>query len=209
MAGMNEAIVREYFESLGYLVRQTTKYQVTARGKVASEEADLLVVHPAATAHEPPGHVLWTGPDLAGVARAVVGIRGWHSERFSPSVVRKSPEITRIADPDVLRRLGSPFGDLPAARILCLSSLAEDPRLRDKVLAALKAKGIHGVLLFPTMLIELIDRVDAHRNYDKSDVLQLLRILKRHQLVRDTQLDLFRTPRRRSSAKAPDEPEEA
>ena len=48
MSAVNEAIVREYFESLGFLVRQPRKYQVSARPKHIEEEVDLLVVNPAA-----------------------------------------------------------------------------------------------------------------------------------------------------------------
>ena len=47
MASVNEQLVRDYLESLGYLLRQPRKYQVIARGKEPFEEADWLGVNPA------------------------------------------------------------------------------------------------------------------------------------------------------------------
>ena len=56
----------------------------------------------------------------------------------------------------------------------------------------LREGGIDGVLLFRPMLLDLIRCVDAQKNYERSDLLQLIRILKAHNLLRDDQLDLFR-----------------
>ena len=44
MASVNEWIVREYFESIGFLVRQPRKYQVPSRSsKQLEEEVDRQV----------------------------------------------------------------------------------------------------------------------------------------------------------------------
>ena len=95
---MNEAIVREYFESLGFLVRQPRKYQVSARPKQIEEEIDLLVVNPAAAVEQPfPQGVLWGARELQQVSRAIVGVRGWHGA-VQPAVIELSPEIFRFAD---------------------------------------------------------------------------------------------------------------
>ena len=54
------------------------------------------------------------------------------------------------------------------------------------------------------MLQELVAKVDVNRNYDKSDMLQMLRILKVYGLVRDPQLELFsRRARRQKDAPVP------
>jgi len=41
------------------------------------------------------------------------------------------------------------------------------------------------------MLAEIIKRVDKTRNYEKSDVLQIIRILKNYDLFKEAQLELF------------------
>ena len=49
----------------------------------------------------------------------------------------------------------------------------------------------NGVLSFRTMLLELVEHLDTAKNYEKSDLLQILRILKTYDLLKDAQLDLF------------------
>lgn len=46
MASVNEQIVREYFETLGFFVIQPNKHQVVARHKHDAEEIDLLITRP-------------------------------------------------------------------------------------------------------------------------------------------------------------------
>ena len=62
MSAVSEWIVREYFESLGFLVRQPRKYQVSARPKQVEEEIDLLVVNPAVAEQKVPAASLWAPP---------------------------------------------------------------------------------------------------------------------------------------------------
>lgn len=202
MASVNEIIVREYFEGLGFLVRQPRKYKVQTRssGKL-HEEVDLLVVNPSATDAAAPATGIWTGADLKNVPRAIVGIRGWHTDRFSAAVLEQSPEVYRFAGSDVVSRIQSELGPGPVARILCLSELPASKALQKRALAALKENGIDGVVLYAAMLRELIEGVEIKKNYEKSDLLQLLRILKNYDLIKDLQLELFK-PRRRPRKKA-------
>ena len=77
MSSVNEWIVGEYLEALGFLVRQPRKYQVVARSKGLHEEVDLLAVNPSAQAGAArPETMLWSGRELAQVACAVVTVRG-------------------------------------------------------------------------------------------------------------------------------------
>ena len=50
MSAVDETIVREYFESHGFLVCQRRKYIVQSRQKTGDEEVDLIVLNPRATA---------------------------------------------------------------------------------------------------------------------------------------------------------------
>ena len=45
---------------------------------------------------------------------------------------------------------------------------------------------------FRTMLRDLIEHTEVNRNYQKSDLLQVLRILKNYQFFREPQLELFK-----------------
>ena len=198
MSAVSEWIVREYFESLGFLVRQPRKYQISARRKQVEEEIDLLVVNPAVTEQKVPETNLWSATDLKHISRAIVGVRGWHTERFSPALIALSPEIFRFTDSAAMKNVVRDLGAGPVAKILCLPELPASAPLRDKALSLLKEKGIDGILMFRTMLLDLAERVDVNKNYEKSDLLQILRILKNYDLLKGAQMDMFK---RRSMGK--------
>lgn len=198
MSSVNEWVVREYLETLGFLVRQPRKYQVVARSKGLHEEVDLLAVNPAVkTGGALPQPLLWGAPELAQVACAVVTVRGWHSEKFTAAMLASSPEVYRFAEPEALRLAAAELGMENPAKILCMADLPSDPDLRAEALDFLKSRGIDGVILFRPMLLELIERVDVKKTYEKSDVLQILRILKNYGLLKSGQMDLFAQTRRR------------
>lgn len=198
MPGVNESIAREYFESLGFLVLQPHKYLVMARAKRPEEEIDFVAINPAASGPvQMPESPILTGADVRGLQRAVISVRGWHTDRLGPSKLSLAPELVRFAQEPALRRVRARLGEGPWTRILCLSELPATSALRRKVLDRLRENGVDGVLLFPTMLRELIRSIEASKNYEKSDLLQTLRILKNYDLLRDEQLELFRQPSRR------------
>ena len=201
MSSVNEWIVGEYLEALGFLVRQPRKYQVVARSKGLHEEVDLLAVNPAAQAGAPlPETMLWSGRELARVACAVVTVRGWHSEKFTAAMLASSPEVYRFAEPESMRAATAELGMENPAKILCMADLPSDPDQRAEALDFLKSRGIDGVILFRPMLLELIERIDVKKTYEKSDLLQILRILKNYGLLKSGQLDLFAHSRRRKTA---------
>lgn len=196
MSSINELVVREYFETLGFAVRQLRKHQVPARAKLpAREEADFLIVNPRVTDAKVPKAMLWGRKELGQVRKAVVGVRGWHTERFSPAVLRKSPEVFRFASKEAASGLRREAGSGGVAKILCLSNLPASKSLQDETLELCGQMGVNGVVIYPAMLMELIRHVDVNRNYEKSDLLQLLRILKTYDLLKDTQMELFRKRR--------------
>ena len=191
MASVSEWIAREYFEQQGYLVTQPGKYMVTGRPKRPEEELDLLVEHPLIVEQRLPGTLLWSTADLRGVRRAVVGIYGWHTERVYPTTLENIPDITRLAGADARKAAAQRLGSPDFAVVLCLPRLPVSRKLRDDTLASLKQKGVDGVLPFRVMLMELLDRADSNKNYEKSDLLQILRILKAYDLLKAPQLELF------------------
>ncbi len=202
MSAVNEWIVRDYFEFLGFFVMQPRKYQVPGRAKTAEEEIDLIVCNPRVTEQRLPDRLVWTGRDLAGVGRAVVGVRGWHTGRFSANTFEQAPDILRFAEADVVRLAEKRFGTDRVAKILCLPQLPASRDLREKALVLLRARGVDGVLQFRTLLQELVALIDVNKNYEKSDVLQIVRILKAYGLLTpDKQMDLFERKRRPSGRK--------
>lgn len=192
MASVNEQIVREYFEILGFFVIQPNKHQVAARHKHDAEEIDLLITRPGpAGVASHPKNMVWGAKELSKVQRAVVSIRGWHTDRFSPATLKKNPEIFRFAELPVTKEARKILGPGSVTKILCVSDLATGAAPQEEALAIMRENGIDGVLSFRTMLLELVDNLDVSKNYEKSDLIQTLRILKTYDLLKDAQLDLF------------------
>ena len=200
MAGFDEQIVREYFELQGFMVRQWRKYQTPARKKLPEEEIDLLVYNPHyAREQRDPSFILFSS-ELKHVRKAVVAVRGWHTtQHFTPRMIQNSSEIVKFLEHDVLKSAEDFFG--PAEdeseggeklfRILVLPGLPTAEPHRSDSIRLLKERGVDAVISFRTMLTDLISKVEINRNYSKSDLLQIIRILKAYDLVRDNQLSLF------------------
>ncbi len=201
MSAVNEEIVREFFETQGFLVRQPQKYQVVARAKRAGEEIDLFVLRHDVP-HQPPDKVLWGVNEVQQVSRALVSIRGWHTDIFSVKLLSDSPAIFRFAEADNLKQAERVLGPGPVARVLCVPNLPSHASQRDRALALMRERGVDGVLLFRTMLQELVRQVNVNKFYDKSDLLQVLRLLKHYDLLKGPQLELFRKSRMRRTRNA-------
>ncbi len=88
---------------------------------------------------------------------------------------------------------GLPFVLGSADLALVEPALPQEAKARDESIAILRSKGIDAVISFRTMLAELVNQVEPNRNYQKSDVLQLIRILKNYGFFKEPQLELFRT----------------
>ena len=67
----------------------------------------------------------------------------------------------------------------------------------------LRGKGLDGVIPFRTMLADLINQIETNRNYQKSDLLQVIRILKNYDFFKEPQMELFKPKRKRKSRKPP------
>jgi hypothetical protein len=197
MSAVDEGIVREYFEENGFFVRQVRKYQVQARKKTSDEEIDLLVFNPAWRAGSRRPDFFLFASELPLVHRAIVAVKPWHTDVFSPAVLRGSPEkIFSFLEENVLKHVSRLFaaeaGDSDegeATKVLVLPALPTAEPFRSQSVQLLKDRGVDAIVSFRAMLIDLIEKVETNRSYGKSDALQMIRILKKYDLLKDTQLD--------------------
>jgi hypothetical protein len=198
MSAIDEGIVREYFEQNGFLVRQARKYQVSARRKIGEEEIDLIVFNPAwQRGARKPDFFLFSN-ELPYVQKAIVAVKGWHTGVFTPATLKSSPEIFRFLEENVLKEVSRLFpphtGDEPGeapTKILVLPSLPTAEPFRSQSVELLKARGIDAIISFRAMLLDLLEKIEINQNYSKSDTLQVMRILKNYDLLKDAQLDLI------------------
>src|SRR5438552_9485959 len=197
MSAIDEGIVREYFEQNGFLVRQARKYQVSARRKIGEEEIDLIVFNPAwQRGARKPDFFLFSN-ELPYVQKAIVAVKGWHTGVFTPATLKSSPEIFRFLEENVLRKVSLLFPAETAddsgvlTKILVLPSLPTAEPFRSQSVELLKARGIDAIISFRAMLLDILDKIEPNQNYSKSDALQVMRLLKNYDLLKDTQLDLL------------------
>jgi hypothetical protein len=83
-------------------------------------------------------------------------------------------------------------------KILVVPALPLAAAARDESIALLRSKGVDAVIPFRTMLADLVARTEINRNYQKSDLLQTIRILKNYDLIKDPQMELFKSKRKHS-----------
>jgi hypothetical protein len=201
MAAVSEIIVREFFELNGFFVRQQRKYIAPTRRD--DDEIDFLIWNSnyRADAGAPP--FVLTTQDFAGISRAVVVVKGWHTETFSPGVLANAPEIFRFVEPPVFQHAARGFReDGPLVKMLVVPALPQNESAREASIELLRSKGVDAVIPFRTMLLDLIGQTEVNRNYQKSDLLQIIRILKNYDFFREPQLELFKARRMRKSKSA-------
>jgi len=198
MAAVSESIVREYFELHGFLVRQHRKF--IAPNKREDEDIDFFILNPKSREARGERPFVLGGKDLDSVQKAVVVVKGWHTETFSPAVLANAPEIFRFVEPSSFQQAARAFDEKEQIlKLLVVPALPTQSEAREQSIALLREKGVDGVIPFRTMLTELLDGVRVNRNYQKSDVLQLLRILKNYDFIKDPQMELFSRKRRGNS----------
>src|ERR1043166_3130782 len=186
MSAVSETIVREYFEMHGFLVRQQRKYVAPTRRE--DEEIDFYVLNPNPVPR--PWPFILNSEDLAAIERAVVVVKGWHTETFSPAVLANAPEIFRFGDPQIFQQAARSFGkDGLITKILVVPALPQNAEQRQQSIDLLRSKGIDCAIPFRTLLADLIANIETNRNYQKSDLLQVVRVLKNYDFFKEPQLE--------------------
>ena len=196
MSSVSENIVREYFEVHEFLVRQHRKY--IAQTKREEDDIDFFVLNPHPQKREGDLPFVLASADLAAIERAVVAVKGWHTETFSSARITSTPEIFRFVGTKVFQQAARVFGEnAPTLKILVIPTLPQGEQAKAESIALLRAKGIDAVIPFRTILAGLIAKVEVNRNYQKSDLLQMIRILKNYDFLKEPQMELFKAKRKK------------
>ena len=196
MSAVSQTIVREYFELHEFLVRQGRKF--VAQTKREDDDIDFFVLNPLAVPREGDRPFVLASQDLKHVERAIVVVKGWHTETFSSARLASTPEIFRFVCPRVFQQAAKVFGEtMTPLKILVVPALPHAAQARDESIALLRAKGVDAVIPFRTMLADLVAQTEANRNYQKSDLLQTIRILKNYDFFKEPQLELFKSRRKK------------
>jgi hypothetical protein len=198
VSAISETIVREYFELHGFLIRQHRKY-VAPNRKEVDDDVDFFVCNPHPQPRPDELPFVLSSAELLCVERAIVVVKGWHTETFSLARLTSSPEIFRFVQPRAFQQAARAFGeDGTPLKILVVPTLPRGAEAQRQSIELLRSKGVDAVIPFRTMLTDLVNNTEANRNYQKSDLLQIIRILKSYDFLKDPQLELFRGRRKKS-----------
>src|SRR3989454_1211468 len=199
MSAVSETIVREYFELHEFLVRQHRKHIVQARREEEDDDIDFFVLNPHPQASQGALPFVLGSSELPFIERAIVVVKGWHTETFSTARLTSAPNIIRFVEPKVFQQAVRAFGkDGTPLKILVVPTLPQEEQSRDETIALLRNKGVDAVIPFRTMLADLVNATRTNLNYQKSDLLQIIRILKNYDFFKGPQLELFKTRRKKS-----------
>lgn len=195
MADVSIALVREFFEESGFLVKINRKYIPIGRTKTQSAEIDLAVVNLKPESGSPASFII-SPNDIKKIHKAIVKVKGWHTESFSPSVLTTFPRIFQFVTPGVVKHAQEFFDTQEFWKVLVVPSLPKSKTSIEKSIEILKNKGVDGIIEFKTVLETLAKIVKPNRNYFESDILQLIRLFKIYDMLKMGQMELFSRRRR-------------
>jgi hypothetical protein len=197
VAAVSETIVREYFELHDFLVRQHRKHVAPNRRPDEDDDIDFFVLNPKPQKAAGDLPFVLSSADLAHVERAIVVVKGWHTETFSSARIEQVPQMFRFVEPKVFEHASKAFGqEGKPLKILVVPALPHTAQSREQSITLLRSKGIDAVIPFRTILDDLVREIQVNRNYQKSDLLQIIRILKTYDFFKGPQLELFRAKRK-------------
>jgi hypothetical protein len=189
MNNINEVLVREFFEMLGFVVKANLKF--IPKGKAIKRGVDFFVVNLNPSKVKESEAFVLDVESIKSVQRAVIRIEPWHTDKFYPSVVIKDEGLLDFLSPENLKEAKKVLKGSDFKKILVISRLPANQEMRNKSEKILKEKGIDYLITFPIILSGLIDNIKSNKNY-YNDALELLRILKHYKLFKKPQLELFK-----------------
>lgn len=199
MQRIEETIVTEYLEQNGFLVRPLRKSRPQTK-KTLDEGLDLYVRNMVfREGGKEPSFLLFSS-ELRYLESAIICVRGWYGDKANLASMSGGAEMLKYLEANVSKKVGKwfyydagvTFGTkIPPRKILVAPVFPTQEPHRSQCVDLLKEKGVDGILSFKSMILDLIDRVDTKQVYEKTDLLQLLRLLKTFDLVKDSQMDLL------------------
>ncbi|GAB4331701.1 MAG: hypothetical protein Kow0099_03120 [Candidatus Abyssubacteria bacterium] len=190
MSDTNITLIREFLEIHNFSVMLNRKFHLQKAEPTGRYSIDLLAKNLDYANPQTEIPMRLQAEHMRHLSNIIIDVKGWHSEKFSPSLVSGSPELFHFVSPNALKYARSVFGNAPFKSVLVISEASTSEDVWFKMEAMLKERGVDHVLEFPVVLSSLIAHVEVNLNYVESETLQLLRLLKRYELVKGQQLEL-------------------
>lgn len=204
MSGFEEWILREYFEAHGFLVRRLVPSVESGRRKSPAEFIHLGISRlQSAPGSAQPVFLLFSNqlPQIQ-TARVFmrVGTEGSRNQRQP----RTSGELLKFLEKQVIPVLVAAveqpvldadlqLPDSDVKRLLVMPGFPTQEPQRGQILQQLQERGVSGALSFRSILLDVLDKIEALPG-ENSEIRQTLLALKRHDVIKDSQLVLFEKP---------------
>jgi hypothetical protein len=197
---MDEKITREYLELNGFVTMPLRKGHSQSKRSARDEGIDLYVRNMKyAEGDREPSFLLFSS-ELRHLKSAVICVRGWHNEKAALASMTNGADMLKYLETNVLKKIEKWFEfehwrelgetEFPK-KILVAPVFPMQEIYRARIVAALKEKGVDGILSFKSMLLDIVDRVDTRNVYPKSELLQLVRTFKTCDLIKDSQMNFL------------------
>lgn len=189
MSNINEVLVREFFEMLGFVVKANRKF--IPKGKTSKRGIDFFIINLNPNQNKESEAFVFDSESAKSIHSAVIRIEPWHTDKFYPSVIQKDEGLLDFLNPENLKEAQRILKTSDFKKILVISRLPANKEMCNRSEKILKTKGIDHLITFPTILSWLIKTVKGNKSY-YNDALELLRILKHYKLFKKPQLELFK-----------------
>ena len=123
------------------------------------------------------------------IKNGVVKPISWHTLKFTPSVLNKFPEIFDFVEKPFIDKIKKYFAEEPFLKILIIPALPVSENLRRESIKILKEKGIDHVILFPTIIAGLLEKIEPRHVY-LSSTSEVFRILKFYKFISEREQHL-------------------
>ena len=195
-------ILEAYFESNGFLVRQTGQINLSSLKKKQQPLPTFAVFNPMTEKNSDAlGYRLYTG-DLQGVRSALVSLLGWENTAFSKTHLHSDSGLLKFFKNEANEeKIHSGYNPLPSLvesgmgsflRLLVVPTLPKSDLKLKQSFNFFKEKGVDGILTLCSILENLLKQVVPTDSYAYNRVFHFLKLLKAYDLVREPQLEMFK-----------------
>ena len=193
-------LVETYFESNGFLVRQTGNLEVVSGRKKHEKLVTLGIFNPAVSHNASMSFRLYTS-DLSKIRSGLVTLLGWGNSDFANGMLNNDSSLVKFFKKEVKdSRLNTGFnssselaqsGMGPLKRLLIVPALPRNETKAGDVFSMLKEIGVDGGLTLRSLLENLLKQTEPANLYPGKPFFQILKLLKVYELAKEPQLEMF------------------
>ena len=157
---------------------------------VLKKEDILLVKNTGDVKEDKKSGFVLSGAQITGaIKNAVVRMVSWHTMKFTPIVLSRFPDIFDFLKAGPVEEYRKFFRGEDFLKVLVLPSLPASEGLREESIRIMKEKGIDRLVMFPSVIAGLIEKIEPRHVY-LSSVNEVLRVLKFYKFFAEEEQNL-------------------